>query len=140
GGLAAAVRFAGFRLAVPRRPVRAASGAQDAAFGLRLDRVRPVAMGSPPARLARLQGHSLDPRRILPADAGVFRQQAGSRIHPAYLERKANRPTRGKSTSRLSGRTAGLSASLLGILFQLGNRNAQPQPLPPSPPSQGRAS
>src|SRR5690606_29425644 len=71
GRLAAAVRFAGFRLAVPRRPVRAASGAQDAAFGLRLDRFRPVAMGSPPARLARLQGHSLDPRRILPADAGV---------------------------------------------------------------------
>ena len=30
-------------------------------------------------------GLALDPGRFLPADAGVFRQQAGSRIHPAYL-------------------------------------------------------
>src|SRR5690606_17174684 len=86
GWLDIAIGLAAHWLAVSRQPVRTASGSQDAALGGCLDRFRPAAVGSPPSRLARLQSHSLDASGLLPADARLLRQQAGSRIYPAYLK------------------------------------------------------
>ncbi|RMQ38992.1 Membrane protein [Pseudomonas syringae pv. actinidiae] len=85
GRLDAALAVAAFRLAVRRKPVCPAPCAQNPAGVSGVGGVQRVVMGTQSPRMARAQGHSLDPGRLLPADARLFRQQAGTRIHSAHL-------------------------------------------------------